>query len=193
MMPQCLIERCISQYTMWRRSFEVCVGMAYPTVLGDRQHVCWREGCATAPEICVSLQFCAIDTTFLTRRLRDGKMKFALRYSFGRSTPRFWREGCARANKIWVSLQFWAIDTTFLTRRSRDGKMKLALRYSFGRSTPRLLTRGLRDGTWNLRFATVWAIDTTFLTRGLRKSKQNLRLATVLDDRHHVFDERVAR
>ena len=27
-MPQCLKERCISQYTIWRCSFEVCVGMA---------------------------------------------------------------------------------------------------------------------------------------------------------------------
>ena len=38
-----------------------------------------------------------------------------------------------------------------------------------------------------------WSIDTTFLARGLRASKQNLRLATVLGDRHHVFSERVAR
>ena len=49
----------------------------------------WREGCATANEICISLQFWAIDTTILTRRLCDGKMKFAFRYSFGRSTQRF--------------------------------------------------------------------------------------------------------
>ena len=126
----------------------------------------WGEGCATANEICVSLQFWAIDTTFLTRGLRDGKwnlrfatvlgdrqhvfservdreqMKFAFRYSFGRSTPRFWREGCATANKICVSLQFWAIDSTFLAK-------------------------------------------------GLTASKWNLRFATVLGDRQRVFSERV--
>ena len=38
-----------------------------------------------------------------------------------------------------------------------------------------------------------WTTDTTFLTRGLLESKQNLRFATVLDDRHHDFSERVAR
>ena len=43
-------------------------------------------------------------------------MKFAFRYSFGRSTPRFYREGSPRANEICVSLQFWAIGTTFLPR-----------------------------------------------------------------------------
>ena len=116
----------------------------------------------------VLLQFWAIDTTFLLRGLPDGKwnlrfatflgdrhhvfservdreqMKFAFRYSFGRSTPRFYREGWPLENEICVSLQFWAIDTTFLPR-------------------------GLPDGKWNLRFA------------------------TVLADRHHVFTERVHR
>ena len=75
------------------------------TVLGDRHHV-------------------------FDERVATSKCKFASRYSFGRSTPRFWREGCATANEICVSLQFWAIDTTFLTR-------------------------GLRASKWNLRFATV--------------------------------------
>ena len=102
----------------------------------------------------VLLQFWAIDTTFLLRGLPDGKwnlrfatvlgdrhhvftervdrekMKFAFRYSFGRSTPRFYWEGCPTANEIRVSLQFWAIDTTFLPR-------------------------GLTASKWNLRFATV--------------------------------------
>ena len=88
----------------------------------------------------VLLQFWAIDTTFLPRGLPDGnrnlrfatvlgdrhhvcservdreKMKFAFRYSFGRSTPRFYRGGSPRANEICVSLQFWAINTTFLPR-----------------------------------------------------------------------------
>ena len=73
----------------------------------------YREGCPTANEICVSLQFWAIDTTFLPRGLTARKwnlrfatvlgdrrrvfservdreqMKFAFRYSFGRSTTRF--------------------------------------------------------------------------------------------------------
>ena len=38
-----------------------------------------------------------------------------------------------------------------------------------------------------------WAIDTTFLPRGLPDGKWNLRFATVLGDRHHVFTERVDR
>ena len=102
----------------------------------------------------VLLQFWAIDTTFLLRgftaskwnlrfatvsgdrhhvfneRVDREKMKFAFRYSFGRSTPRFYREGWPRENEICVSLQFWAIDTTFLPR-------------------------GLIRRKWNLRFATV--------------------------------------
>ena len=49
-------------------------------------------------------------------RVARRQMKFAFRYSFGRSTPRFYREGCPTANEIRVSLQFWAIDTTFLPR-----------------------------------------------------------------------------
>ena len=73
----------------------------------------YGEGCPTANEICVSLQFWAIDTTFLARGMIGSKwnlrfarvlgdrhhvfservdweqMKFAFRYSFGRSTPRF--------------------------------------------------------------------------------------------------------
>ena len=88
----------------------------------------------------VLLQFWAIDTTFLPRGLPDGnrnlhfatvlgdrhhvftervhreQMKFAFRYSFGRSTPRFYREGSPRANEICVSLRFWAIDDAFLAR-----------------------------------------------------------------------------
>ena len=116
----------------------------------------------------VLLQFWAIDTTFLARgftaskwnlrfatvlgdrhhvfteRVARRQMKFAFRYSFGRSTPRFYRDGCPTANEICVSLQFRAIDTTFLPR-------------------------GLTESKWNLRFA------------------------TVLGDRHHVFSERVDR
>ena len=93
----------------------------------------------------VLLQFWAIDTTFLARgltarkwnlrfatvlgnrhhvfseRVDREKMKFAFRYSFGRSTPRFYREGSHRENEICVSLQFWAIDTTFLARGLLSG------------------------------------------------------------------------
>ena len=78
----------------------------------------------------VLLQFWAIDTTFLPRGLTRRKktvrfatvsgdrhhvftervdreqMKFAFRYSFGRSTPRFYREGSHRENELCVSLQF---------------------------------------------------------------------------------------
>ena len=91
----------------------------FTTVLDDRHHV-------------------------FTERVARRQMKFAFRYSFGRSTPRFYREGWPRENEIRVSLQFWAIDTTFLPR-------------------------GLTARKWNLRFA------------------------TVLGDRHHVFTERVDR
>ena len=121
----------------------------------------YREGCPTANEICVSLQFWAIDTTFLPRGLPDGnqnvrfttvlsdrhhvcservdreKMKFAFRYSFGRSTPRFYREGSPDGNQ---NVRF----TTVLSDRHHvcservdREKMKFAFRYSFGRSTTR--------------------------------------------------------
>ena len=91
----------------------------FTTVLGDRHHV-------------------------FTERVARRQSKFAFRYSFGRSTPRFYREGSPRANEICVSLQFWAIDATFLPR-------------------------------------------------GFTRRKWNLRFATVLGDRHHVFTERVHR
>ena len=93
----------------------------------------------------VLLQFWAIDTTFLPRGLTDRKwnlrfatvlgdrhhvfservdreqMKFAFRYSFGRSTPRFLREGWSAENELCVSLQFWAIDDAFLARGLLSG------------------------------------------------------------------------
>ena len=105
----------------------------------------YREGSPRANEICVSLQFWAIDTTFLprgltrrkwnlrfatvlgdrhhvfTERVHREQMKFAFRYSFGRSTPRFYREGSPRANEICVSLQFWAIDDAFLAKGLLSG------------------------------------------------------------------------
>ena len=105
----------------------------------------YREGSPRAHEICVSLQFWAIDTTFLprgltarkwnlrfatvlgdrhhvfTERVGREKMKFAFRYSFGRSTPRFLWEGWSAENELCVSLQFWAIDDAFLARGLLSG------------------------------------------------------------------------
>ena len=65
--------------------------LRFTTVLGDRHHVS-------------------------SERVHREQMKFAFRYSFGRSTPRFYCEGCPTAIEIYVSLQFWAINTTFLPR-----------------------------------------------------------------------------
>ena len=65
--------------------------------------------------------------------------------------------------------------------------------YSFRRSTPRFYWEGWpieNEICVSLQF---WAIDTTFLLRGFTASKWNLRFATVLGDRHHVFTERVHR
>ena len=93
----------------------------------------------------VLLQFWAIDATFLARgftaskwnlrfatvlgdryhvfseRVAPRQMKFAFRYSFRRSTPRFYREGWPVENEICVSLQFWAIDDAFLARGLLSG------------------------------------------------------------------------
>ena len=87
--------------------------LRFATVLRDRHHVFTERVDRVANEICVSLQFWAIDTTFLPRgftaskwnlrfatvlgdrhhvfseRVDREQMKFAFRYSFGRSTPRF--------------------------------------------------------------------------------------------------------
>ena len=122
----------------------------------------------------------------------------------------------SRTQKCYVLLQFWAIDTTFLPRGLTESKwnsrfatvlgdrhhvfcekvarrqMKFAFRYSFGRSTPRFLWEGWPRANEICVSLQFWAIDTTFLARGLTESKWNLRFATVLGDRHHVFSERVA-
>ena len=71
--------------------------LRFTTVLGDRHHV-------------------------FTERVDREQMKFAFRYSFRRSTPRFLRDGCPTANEICVSLQFWAIDTTFFVRGLTESK-----------------------------------------------------------------------
>ena len=65
--------------------------------------------------------------------------------------------------------------------------------YSFGRSTPRFYREGSPRANEICVSLQFWAIDTTFLPRGLTERKWNLRFATVLGDRHHVFTERVDR
>ena len=89
----------------------------------------YREGSPRANEICVSLQFWAIDTTFLLRGLPDGNRNLRFATVLG-DRHHVFREGSPAENEICVSLQFWAIDTTFFVR-------------------------GLIGRKWTLRFATV--------------------------------------
>ena len=113
----------------------------FTTVLGDRHHVFTERVHREQMKFAFRYSFGRSTPRFY----REGwprEMKFAFRYSFGRSTPRFYREGWPRENEICVSLQFWAIDTTFFVR-------------------------GLTESKWNLRFATVLAIDDAFLAKGL--------------------------
>ena len=65
--------------------------------------------------------------------------------------------------------------------------------YSFGRSTPRFYWEGCPTANEICVSLQFWAIDTTFFPRRFTARKWNLRFATVLGDRHHVFTERVAR
>ena len=65
--------------------------------------------------------------------------------------------------------------------------------YSFGRSAPRFYWEGCPTANEICVSLQFWAIDTTLLLRGLTARKWNLRFATVLGDRHHVFSERVDR
>ena len=65
--------------------------------------------------------------------------------------------------------------------------------YSFERSTPRFYREGWPRANEICVSLQFWAIDTTFFARGLIGRKCNLRFATVLGDRHHVFSERVDR
>ena len=126
----------------------------FTTVLGDRHHVFTervarrqmkfafrysferstarfkREGCREQNEICVSLQFWAIDTTFLTRGLPRAKWNLRFATVFGDRQHVFSERVARRQNEICVSLQFWAIDNAFLAK-------------------------GLTTSKWNLRFATV--------------------------------------
>ena len=77
--------------------------------------------------------------------------------------------------------------------RPASRKQKVRFYYSFWRSTPRVRREGCREQNEIYVSPHFWAIDSTFLARGLRESKQNLRFATVLGDRQHVFRERVVR
>ena len=61
----------------------------FTTVLGDRHHV-------------------------FTERVHREQMKFAFRYSFGRSTPRFYWEGCPTANEVVKKLQELLHDLFFV-------------------------------------------------------------------------------
>jgi len=101
---------------------------------------------------------------------------------------------------ICVSPQFRAIDppNPIGEGSSSKSKMRVALqRRAFPNVTMCVSPQRRAQKCMNLRPASrkqickvllqFWAIDTTFLPRGLRESKQNLRFATVLGDRHHVF------
>ena len=100
----------------------------------------WTDPFRAHKNVTFYYSFWAIDTTFLLRgftrrkwnlrfatvlldrhhvfseRVDREQMKFASRYIFGRSTPRFYREGWPLENEICVSLQFWAIDDAFLAK-----------------------------------------------------------------------------
>ena len=94
--------------------------LRFATVLGDRHHV-FTERVA---RLKWNLRFATVlgDRHHVFSEMVDREqMKFAFRYSFGRSTPRFYRDGWPRENEICVSLQFWAIDTTFLARGLLSG------------------------------------------------------------------------
>ena len=128
------ISKCTFRIVSLQRRVQKCMNLSTVNRPASRTQKCN-----------VLLQFWAIDTTFLprgltarkwnlrfatvlgdrhhvfTERVDSEKMKFAFRYSFGRSTPRFYREGWPRENEICVSLQFWAIDDAFLARGLLSG------------------------------------------------------------------------
>ena len=111
--------------------------------------------------------------------------KFAFRYSFAQSTHRFLREGSSAKSKMCLALQRRAFPnfTMYVSLQRRAQKcMNL--------STVNRPASRTQKCEVLLQF---WAIDTTFLPRGFTASKWNLRFATVLGDRHHVFTERVDR
>ena len=142
-------------------------------------HKFLREGPSTKTQMRVALQHRAFPNVKMSvplqqrasidhRPTRFAQWSNVLKYSFGRSTPRFYREGWfAKNQRTRVSLQFCAIDTAFLTRRLRDSKR-------------------------NARFATVSGDRQHVFSEGCPRLNEICVFATVLGDRHHVFIERVA-
>ena len=111
--------------------------------------------------------------------------KFAFRYSFARSTHRFLREGSSAKSKMCLALQRRAFpNVTMCVSPQRRAQKCMSL------STMNRPASRKRKCKVLLQF---WAIDTTFLARWFTASNWNLRFATVLGDRHHVFSERVDR
>ena len=111
--------------------------------------------------------------------------KFAFRYSFAQSKRRFLREGSSAKSKMCLALQRRAFPNfkMYVSLQRRAQKcMNLSTAHRPASRTQKCNVL--------LQF---WAIDTTFLARGFTASKWNLRFATVLGDRHHVFTARVAR
>ena len=92
----------------------------------------YRKGWPLENEICVSLQFRAIDTTFFARG-----------------------ERVDREQEICVSLQFWAIDTTLLPRGLTRRKWNLRFATVLGDRRRVFIAKGFTASKWNLRFATV--------------------------------------
>ena len=102
----------------------------------------WLKGLLRANKICVSLRFWAIDATFLTKRLRTGKLKFAFRCRFERSTPRFWRKGLPRAN---TNLCFAAVWDEKVAHEQINLRFATVLGQSLAIATT-VLTKGLISG-----------------------------------------------
>ena len=98
--------------------------------------------------------------------------------------------------KICVSLQFRASDTPIPVRGfiHQNTNVRRTTAPCIPKcANPSAIARSASRNEKTKVLLQFWAIDTTFLTRGLPASKWNLRFATVLGDRHHVFDERVVR
>ena len=165
---------------------------------------CFRQ---FSPKICVSLQFRAIHTPipargFIRQKQNVPRTTAACHPKF--QNVRFTTAACAKMYESidreptrFAHTKMWGFTTVLddrhhvFTERVARRQMKFAFRYSFGRSTPRFYREGWpleNEICVSLQF---WAIDTTFLARGLTARKWNLRFATVLCDRHHVFSERV--
>ena len=93
--------------------------LRFATVSGDRRRVFCERVARGWPRAERNLRFATVSCDrrrVFSERVDHEQMKFAFRYSFGRSTPRFLRKGCARTKEICVSLQFCAIDDAFLAK-----------------------------------------------------------------------------